>query len=725
MNAEEFPAIIGPNLGCPLIVSVQDLAKGAPSPLNLIVADRWAGGTDPLRGLFEGKLSLRVSCPDDGDPGEVPLSVAEDPREITDWNVLSGFTEAEGTRRLINNEIHYHILGSKTRYWIVNVTPETTGEPKDLLRQRSGRYLPRLYDLAFTREDRQTQSVNRHCVQFVENFHSGCTFIHLTDLHLAARNDVILDEVLKVRHKRSRTEIVQSYRNFNDQFRKVIKLANERADRGDLDFVIITGDIVDFAFLGWVTDTNHAENNWRTFIDIITGSGAQEKKKGNPGLKIAAFTSTGNHDWRSFPYDPNLRETRGQYGLERQELRSYNYKMFDAEEHPDHQRITETRKSIRKQVNRFNLDHFDDKLFLQVAKLLADGTAQWALPPIAAALGLSGARAAGVGTQWSGLVRSGVLGLLGLGVGVASKALVDGIMEKWVHLLAGNPLHADAGSLHYYLRHINPYFDYAFTYGHHSFIVMDTGPDACTAPLQDGKTTESIKVMTFSKSILSGSPDSRAFDSGHIHYNWSQIVWLEKALTALNPCSDGAPRGRTFIFVHSPPINFRTTPRFNKRSLWETYRTDKKCKWIPPQECTLTFGTINHFLSQFWYMCLGLVESDLAGPDAPCRFEKVDMVFSGHTHRDFEFRMSVDRGRRVRIYSDPYSEKLSGLGPASSDERETWWETHKPVLVQTAACGPRKYRNQNPPYFRIVSIDDRGSINDFRSVDSESCKEEQ
>ncbi len=722
MNTEEFPVILSPNLGCPLIVSLEDLNKDVPSPLNLIVADQSADGTGPLRGLFDGKLSLRGSHPENGDPDEVLLSVEEDPREITDWNVLSGFSDAEGTRRLINNEVHYHILGSKTRYWIVNVAVAMNRALKDLLRQRNGRYLPRLYDLVFIRDNGQTQSVNHHSVQFVESFHSGCTFIHLTDLHLATRNDLILDEVLKVQHKRSRTEIKQSYRNFNDQFREVIKLANERADRGELDFVVITGDIVDFAFRGWVTDANHAENNWRTFVDIITGSGGQERMKGNPGLKIAAFTSTGNHDWRSYPYDPNLRETRSQYGLERQELRSYNYKMFDAEEHPDHERITETRESIRKQVDRFNLDHFDDKLFLQVAKLLADGTAQWAVPPIAAALGLSGARAAGIGAQGAGLIRSGVLGLLGLGVGVASKALVDGIMEKWVHLLAGNPLHADARSLHYYLRHINPYFDYAFTYGDHSFIVMDTGPDACVAPLQDGKTMESIKVMTFSKSILSGSPDSRAFDSGHTHYNWSQIVWLEKALTALNPCTDGDSRGKTFIFVHSPPINFRTTPKFNKRHLWETYRKDKKHTWIPQRECGLTFGTINHFLSQFWYMCLGLVESDLTGPAIPCRFAKVDMVFSGHTHRDFEFRMSVDHDYRVRIYSDPYSEKLRGMSSTTSDEREAWWENHKPILVQTAACGPRKYRNQNPPYFRVVSLDGRGSINDFRSVDAASHK---
>ncbi len=722
MNAEEFPVIISPNLGCPLIVSLEDHNKDDPSPIQLIVADQSADGSSPLRGLFEGKLSLRPSYAEDVVASGIPLSVEGDPSEISDWGKLSGFSVADDTRRLINNELHYNMLGPQTRYWIVPVTITTNREFGELLREKNGRPLPTLYDLVFTRNDEQTQSINYHSIQFVENAHSGCNFIHLTDLHLAARNDEILDEVLKVQHMRSREEIKQSYINFNDQFRSFIKLANERADQGKLDFVVISGDIVDFAFRGWVTVANHAENNWRTFVNIVTGSAALERIKGNVGIKVAIFTSTGNHDWRMYPYDPNLRETRHQYGLERQELRSYNYKMFDAQENPDHERIKETEMSIRKQIDRFNLGHFDDKLFLQLAKLLADGTAQWAVPPIAAALGLSGARAAGLGARWSGAVRSGVLGLLGLGLGVATKAFVDGIMEKWVHLLASNPLHADAKSLHFYLRHVNPYFDYAFTYGDHSFIVMDTGPDACVAPLQDGKTLESIKVMTFSKSILSGSPDSRAFDSEHTHYNWSQIVWLEKALTALNPRSDGNADGRTFIFVHSPPINFRTTPRCNKRNLWESNRTEKKHKWIPQQECRLNSGTINHFLSQFWYMCLGYLESDLSGSDAAQRFDKVDVVFSGHTHRDVEFRMTVDRNHRVRIYADPYSENLARLASSTPDERHAWWENHKPILLQTAACGPRKYRNQNPPYFRIVSLDKHGCINDFRSVNAVSCE---
>jgi predicted MPP superfamily phosphohydrolase len=720
MNAENLSVIISPNLGCPLIVSLEEIQNDDQKSIQLILAMQSAKGTGPGLGMLQGKLFLTPSYQGDMHPSEIPLAPTENPVEITDWNVLSNFTEADDTRRLINNELHYNILGPNTRYWVLNVRVEMErNQLLDLLRSSNGKRVPTLYDLVHYGEAGTSRSVNRHAIQFVDTFKSACDFIHLTDLHLAARNDEMLDEVLKVKHTRSRDEIRKSYINFNDQFRTFIRLANRRADEGKLDFIVITGDLLDFAFRGWVPAANDAENNWKTFINILTGQGAQEKTKGNPGLKVAAFTSTGNHDWRMYPYDPNLRETRHQFGLEWRELKNYNYKAFDAREHPDHERVKETEKLIRKQFGRFNLDHFDDKLFLQLAKMLMEGPAGWALPPLAAALGLTGARAAGVAQQWSGLVRSGVYGLIGLGVGVVTKALFDSIMEKWLHLLAGDPLHADAKSLHYYLRHINPYFDYAFTYGDHSFVVMDTGPDACVAPLQDGKTLESIKIMTYSKSILSGSPDSRAFDSEHIHYNWSQIVWLEKVLEAVNPRTKRM--GRTFVFVHSPPINFRTTLKCSKENLWESRRTGKKHRWIPQQECVLTFGTINHFLSQFWYMCLGFVESDLVGSDPVQRFNKVDVVFSGHTHRNFEFRMSLENNGHIRIFADPYSRKLDRLIASNTEKGDSWWKANRPIVVQTAACGPRKFQNQRPPYFRPVSIDENGAINSFTSY---NCSEE-
>ena len=111
-------------------------------------------------------------------------------------------------------------------------------------------------------------------------------------------------------------------------------------------------------------------------------------------------------------------------------------------------------------------------------------------------------------------------------------------------------------------------------------------------------------------------------------------------------------------------------------------------------------GTVNHFLSQFFNLCVGKKENDgnYAG-------EKVDIVFAGHAHHSVEFRIDG----KTQIYRGSYS--------ATPDELNA----KKPVIVQTAACGPiKKNRRQeysSPPYFRTVHVDDDGTVLKF----SEEC----
>ena len=196
---------------------------------------------------------------------------------------------------------------------------DDTKDYNTLLRKRGRKYLPKLYDLILKEKAGKGEKVNYHSVQITKGVNGDCNFIHLTDVHIAKRNDEILDEVLKVRSKRERKAIIDSYINFNYKLREFIRIANDMADRGELDFVVITGDLVDFAFHGWEDEPNAAENNWRIFIHIITGAG-KEKENGNPGIKVAVFTSTGNHDWRLHPYDPNLLDYHESFGLEKDEL---------------------------------------------------------------------------------------------------------------------------------------------------------------------------------------------------------------------------------------------------------------------------------------------------------------------------------------------------------------------------------------------------------------------
>ncbi len=106
-------------------------------------------------------------------------------------------------------------------------------------------------------------------------------------------------------------------------------------------------------------------------------------------------------------------------------------------------------------------------------------------------------------------------------------------------------------------------------------------------------------------------------------------------------------------------------------------------------------------------------ESELVEKEVQSSLREVDLVFSGHAHRNIEFRIDkewVDRDNKheIRIYSDLYSQLLSGNNP------DEWWNGYRPVIVQTASCGPDGTVDRKPPYFRKVTIDGDGWIKDFR-----------
>ena len=137
----------------------------------------------------------------EGDHKDILLSIKGEPREIVDWNRLSEFDCIEGTRKIINSELHYKVFGEHTRYWEIKASINTD-DSNAILRQVTSKYMPCLYDLVYIDSSKKWERINYHSVQFVESFTNKFTFIHLTDLHTATRNDEILDEVVdRLRNK--------------------------------------------------------------------------------------------------------------------------------------------------------------------------------------------------------------------------------------------------------------------------------------------------------------------------------------------------------------------------------------------------------------------------------------------------------------------------------------------------------------------------------------------
>lgn len=733
---DEFPLIISPNLGCPRIVSIEELEHGQTIPL--IIAGQYSDSITPLKSEFLGTLCLRCSSSNREDkiPKDISLTIEDEPEEITEWNKLSDFKNAEDTRYIFNSEFHYKVMGENTRYWKIRVKVNLkSGENyRILLRQKRRIYLPAIYDLVYTDKSRRWERINYHSVQFVKSFENKCNFIHLTDLHVATRNDEILDEVLKEKNTRGREDIRGNYVNFNENLRKFIKKANECADNGTLDFVVITGDLVDFAFHGWEDEPNYIENNWKTFMNIITGAGLEGTVRGNSGIKIAVFTSTGNHDWRLHPYDPNLSDSnRKSYGLKKGELEHYNFKIFDSAEYPGDERAKLSEELTSDILKKINLNAFTktNKWKIQTEKLVSGVYGTWTKRTLPFLAMVGGIWEKGKPTKIAdSVIYLAIIGISWIVPWGISKG-IKYITRKTVDLFVDNPLHAEARALHYYFRYINPYLDYAFRYGEHSFLVMDTGSDVFIGKLLDNEKAKYLKRMSLEDNILGGSPDSRAFDSEQVYYNWSQIVWLEKALAAIPNNPEG--KNRAFIFLHAPPIN--PPDNVDLRMVLESEQ-DGKCSYIPApkehnrvyefikycfayvrskvckstdrvlkpgEECNLTYGSVNHYLSQFFYLCLGYRESELPEENAERKFKPVDIVFSGHAHKNIEFRIEKDQDHKIRIYHDWYSNTQKSYN--------CWGKS--PVIVQTASCGVPGGKDDKPPYYRKVTIDNSGQITQF------------
>jgi Icc-related predicted phosphoesterase len=217
-----------------------------------------------------------------------------------------------------------------------------------------------MFDLTLSQE-----RINYHSIVISKQEWKNFQFVHATDLHLAERNDRIYNVVkkwaessvkrnvddfintvakkLKLKSKSKGGEQTLSHStvplrkrlvNPNNQFRKFIKLMNKKVFRNEVDFVVLTGDLVDYSVLSRfakkVQKSNqfkYEESNWKIFKDIIINSKSQATVKGikkGKELLCPIFTTVGNHDYRPYHYDLTWAEMYKKIGLNAAEAMALN-----------------------------------------------------------------------------------------------------------------------------------------------------------------------------------------------------------------------------------------------------------------------------------------------------------------------------------------------------------------------------------------------------------------
>lgn len=157
------------------------------------------------------------------------------------------------------------------------------------------RYL--LFDLSHPRV-----ATSPHALAWLNHRWERYTFVFAADTHLAEVWDHIEADFLKLesgdgmaggepparlRRAFSRKSFADNFVNPNRQWQAFIREANRRGGQGDLDFIILGGDLVDYQF----------PKNFELFEDMVTG-----RVSGSAALEVPLFTVPGNHDYRRFPY---------------------------------------------------------------------------------------------------------------------------------------------------------------------------------------------------------------------------------------------------------------------------------------------------------------------------------------------------------------------------------------------------------------------------------------
>ena len=250
---------------------------------------------------------------------------------VTSIHDLSFLKDLKPQEILLRNQV----FGILNRFYKVQIEFSITKEVIKFLKERN--FV--MFDI-----HSPNNRINYHSLVISKQKWKDFTFIHATDLHLAERNDRFY-EIIK---NWTTTSIKESFEDFfetvkkklkikknqenkkkifsdikiplrrrlinpNNQFRKFIKLMNKKVLRNELDFIVLTGDLVDYTILSRLAkklrklnEFRYEDSNWQVFKNIILNIPTQVKSKGivrGEELNCPIFTTLGNHDYRPFHYD--------------------------------------------------------------------------------------------------------------------------------------------------------------------------------------------------------------------------------------------------------------------------------------------------------------------------------------------------------------------------------------------------------------------------------------
>ncbi|MFX0176387.1 MAG: metallophosphoesterase [Candidatus Hodarchaeota archaeon] len=260
--------------------------------------------------------------------------------------------------------IRYNIFGNLDRFYKVTIDFTLSEEVSEFLKVRN--FV--MFDIEHERT-KGNKRINHHSLVISKNHKDNFNFVHATDLHLAERNDrmysiikkwtqSVAKETLKGNENQQKNKVSFFKKIFklvpnkklsptkplknrlinpNNNFRKFIKLMNQKVLQNDLEFIVLTGDLIDFTILSKlpkdvrkILDFDYEQSNWRVFKEIVLNL-PQKKRRGvisGEELMCPIFTLPGNHDYRPFHYDLRWGGLYRKIGLSANEAIALNDKLL-------------------------------------------------------------------------------------------------------------------------------------------------------------------------------------------------------------------------------------------------------------------------------------------------------------------------------------------------------------------------------------------------------------
>lgn len=152
-----------------------------------------------------------------------------------------------------------------------------------------------LYDV-LRRDDTQAwETVAAHALYYRSTW-TDFGIAHVTDTHVARR----FDRFRRILRDLGHTDAAERLINVNDRFRGFVRFANGLHAAGELDLVVATGDLVDYLFE--VDDDQDGPGNAGFLRDLILGDAPGPDFPDVEELAVPILMTPGNHDYRINPY---------------------------------------------------------------------------------------------------------------------------------------------------------------------------------------------------------------------------------------------------------------------------------------------------------------------------------------------------------------------------------------------------------------------------------------